>query len=62
MYMEKKLQINPVFKKTLQNLGCGCDDDYINVTRQVGDKIYFTYGSCKLHVREKELETGQEED
>jgi len=54
--MADKVYINSVFKQELSNLNCGFGEDFITVYRTEGDKVFFTYGSCKLHVTKKELE------
>ena len=54
--MDEKIYINAEFKAELASLNCGVDDDYITVTRKEGDKVFFKYGKCKLHVTKAELE------
>jgi hypothetical protein len=54
--MSEKVYINAEFKAELANLNCGLDEDYITITRKEGDRVYFQYGRCKLHVTKAELE------
>lgn len=54
--MTDKVYINNIFKQELSNLKCGTTDDFIIVTRIEGNKVFFTYGDCKLHVTAAELE------
>jgi hypothetical protein len=54
--MSNKVYINKAFKEELSNLNCGLEEDYITITRTEGDKVFFQYGRCKLHVTKAELE------
>jgi hypothetical protein len=54
--MDDKVYINAEFKAELANLNCEFGEDYITVTRKEGDKVFFQYGKCKLHVTKAELE------
>ena len=54
--MNEKVYINAEFKAELTNLNCGFGEDYIIITRKEGDKVFFQYGKCKLHVTKAELE------
>jgi hypothetical protein len=54
--MNEKVYINTEFKAELANLNCGFGEDYITITRTEGDKVFFQYGKCKLHVTKAELE------
>jgi hypothetical protein len=54
--MSSKVYINSVFKAELANLNCGFGEDYITITRTEGDKVFFEYGKCKLHITKAELE------
>ncbi len=54
--MNEKVYINAEFKAELANLNCGFGEDYITITRKEGDKVFFQYGKCKLHVTKAELE------
>ena len=54
--MSNKVYINSEFKEELANLNCGFGEDYIIITRTEGDKVFFEYGKCKLHVTKVELE------
>ena len=54
--MNEKVYINNEFKAELTNLNCGFGEDYITITRREGDKVFFQYGKCKLHVTKAELE------
>ena len=54
--MNEQIYINAEFKAELSNLNCGSGEDYIIVTRKEGDKVFFQYGKCKLHVTKAELE------
>ncbi len=51
-----KVYIKQEFKKELDNLNCGLVEDYITVTRTEGEKVFFQYGRCKLHITKDELE------
>lgn len=57
--MTEKVYINAEFKAELDSLSCGLGEDYITITRREGDKVYFQYGRCKLHVTKSELEEGR---
>jgi hypothetical protein len=57
--MNEKVYINAEFKAELTNLNCGFGEDYITITRKEGDKVFFQYGKCKLHVTKAELEEGR---
>ncbi len=57
--MNEKIYINEEFKAELNNLGCGCNEDYITVYKQDGNKVFFKYGKCKLHVTKAELEDAE---
>ena len=57
--MNERVYINTEFKAELANLNCGFGEDYITITRKEGDKIFFQYGKCKLHITKKELEEGR---
>lgn len=57
--MDEKVYINAEFKAELSNLNCGFGEDYIIVTRKEGDKVFFKYGTCKLHVTRAELEAAR---
>jgi len=57
--MNEKVYINADFKAQLSNLNCGFGEDYITITRKEGDKVFFQYGKCKLHVTKNELEEGR---
>ena len=54
--MSNKVYINKAFKEELSSLSCGLEEDYITITRTEGDKVFFQYGRCKLHVTKSELE------
>lgn len=54
--MNEKVYINAEFKAELSNLSCGFSEDYIIITRKEGDKVFFEYGKCKLHITRSELE------
>ena len=54
--MSDKVYIKQDFKKELDNLNCGLTEDYITITRTEGEKIFFKYGRCKLHITRNELE------
>lgn len=54
--MDEKVYINTEFKAELAGLNCGFEEDYITITRREGDKVFFKYGKCKLHVTRAELE------
>ena len=54
--MNEKVYINGEFKAELSNLSCGFSEDYIIITRKEGDKVFFEYGKCKLHITKSELE------
>ncbi len=51
-----KVYIKQEFKKELDNLNCGLVEDYITVTITEGEKVFFQYGRCKLHITKDELE------
>lgn len=55
--MKEKVYINSEFKQTLENLNCGYGEDYITIYKYEGDKVFFKYGKCKLHVTKSELES-----
>lgn len=57
--MNEKIYINEEFKTELNNLGCGSNEDYITVYKQDGNKVFFKYGNCKLHVTKTELEEAE---
>jgi hypothetical protein len=57
--MANKVYITEKFKSELNNLGCGLGEDFITVTRTEGDKVYFEFGRCKLHVTKAELEEAE---
>lgn len=54
--MSNKVYITEKFKAELNNLNCGLGEDYISITRTEGDKVFFEYGKCKLHITKAELE------
>jgi hypothetical protein len=54
--MSDKVYIKEDFKKELDNLNCGLAEDYITITRTEGEKVFFKYGRCKLHITKNELE------
>jgi len=54
--MSNKVYITEKFKAELNNLNCGLGEDYISITRTEGDKVFFIYGKCKLHITKAELE------
>jgi hypothetical protein len=54
--MNEKVYIKKEFKAELANLNCGLGEDYITITRKEGDKVFFQYGRCKLHITKLELE------
>lgn len=54
--MSEKVYITAEFKAELTSLNCGFGEDYITITRREGDKVFFQYGKCKLHVTRAELE------
>lgn len=54
--MNEKVYITNEFKAELTNLNCGFGEDYITITRREGDKVFFQYGKCRLHVTKAELE------
>ena len=54
--MDEKVYINAEFNAELASLNCGFEEDYITITRREGDKVFFNYGKCKLHVTKAELE------
>jgi hypothetical protein len=54
--MSNKVYITEKFKSELNNLNCGFGEDYIDITRTEGDKVFFKYGKCKLHITKAELE------
>ena len=60
--MSNKVHIKPEFKKELQYLGCESSEDYIEITRKEDGKVFFKYGTCKLHVTKEELEDIKVED
>lgn len=57
--MNEKVYINDGLKNELSNLNCGFNEDYITIIRREGDKIFFQYGTCKLHITKAELEEYQ---
>lgn len=57
--MSEQIYITSEFREQLQELKCGCLDDTIAITRKEGDKVFFQYGKCKLHVTKSELENIQ---
>lgn len=54
--MSNKVYITEKFKAELNNLNCGLGEDYIDITRTEGNKVFFNYGKCKLHITKAELE------
>jgi hypothetical protein len=54
--MDTKVYIKSELLDQLQQLDCYCTESYINVTRIEDNKVYFTYGRCKLHVTKEEFE------
>lgn len=59
--MNERIYINEEFKSELTNLNCGCKEDYITVYKQDGNKVFFKYGKCKLHVTKDELQQSKKE-
>lgn len=57
--MSNKVYITEKFKSELSNLNCGLGEDYIDITRTEGDKVFFKYGRCKLHITKTELEEAE---
>lgn len=57
--MSNKVYITEKFKSELSNLNCGFGEDYIDITRTEGDKVFFKYGKCKLHITKAELEEAE---
>ena len=57
--MSNKVYITEKFKSELNNLNCGLGEDYIDITRTEGDKVFFKYGRCKLHITKAELEEAE---
>ena len=54
--MSNKVYITEKFKAELNNLNCGLSEDCITITRAEGDKVFFKYGKCKLHITKAELQ------
>jgi hypothetical protein len=52
----EKIKITSEFKQELQNLKCSTDSEYISPTRIEDNKLFFTYGSCKLHIPYDDVE------
>jgi hypothetical protein len=50
------IYITEEFKSVLSALSRGYSQDYITVYRKEGDKFYFKYGKCKLHITAAELD------
>ena len=57
--MANKVYITEKFKNELNQLNCGLGEDYIIITRTEGDKVFFQYGKCKLHITKAELEEAE---
>lgn len=57
-----KIYIKDDLKQQLCNLNCGFNQDYIEVYRREGSKVFFKYGKCKLHITDEELENYRIED
>jgi len=59
--MEKVL-INDSFRDELKHLNNGRGEDYINVYKVEGNRVYFRYGdSCKFHITKAELQQYKKE-
>jgi hypothetical protein len=54
--MNEKVYINEEFKTELAGLNCGVGEDYITILRKEGNRVFFQYGKCKLHVTKAEFE------
>lgn len=54
--MNERVYIKSEFINELTALSNGYSQDYIDIYKTDKGKVYFSYGKCKLHVTEKELE------
>lgn len=57
--MSEEIYITSEFKTKLSELNCGTGEDYIVVYKREDKKIYFQYGTCKLHITKAEFEEVQ---
>jgi hypothetical protein len=59
--MEKVL-INETFRDELRRLNNGSGEDYINIYKVDGNKVYFKYGDrCRFHITKAELQQCKKE-